>query len=211
MFLLHVLQIKGIGTLWESTGTTGPETANCPYLGPNAKAEFFAISGCDVVPTENTGVPGDGTFCGHWDEECMGNELMTGFLNSGTGENPLSRITVASLKDLGYVVDYTNVDSYTRNNLNANCLCNRRRSLTDRIHGDTHQLGLRIRGTQRRLLSDEVYNMAISYGKAILSKNQQFGSLFTKDGTDSEVLFVGDQVVSVFVEDNGAFFDVAVR
>ena len=32
------------------------------------------------------------------------NELMTGFL--GTGRNPLSRMTVAALQDLGYEVNY---------------------------------------------------------------------------------------------------------
>ena len=35
---------------------------------------------------------------------------MTGYLNSG--ENPLSALTVASLKDIGYVVDDTKADFF---------------------------------------------------------------------------------------------------
>ena len=41
----------------------------------------------------------------------MGNELMTGFLNQGS--NPLSAITSASLRDLGYVVNDAPSDPYT--------------------------------------------------------------------------------------------------
>jgi hypothetical protein len=35
---------------------------------------------------------------------------MTGFINSGT--NPLSRVTIGSLRDLGYSVNYTVADPY---------------------------------------------------------------------------------------------------
>lgn len=54
----------GIGTLWEFNGVTGPVTENCPYLGEASNQEWEAITGCPVIPTENDGEPGDGTFCG---------------------------------------------------------------------------------------------------------------------------------------------------
>jgi hypothetical protein len=41
----------------------------------------------------------------------MGNELMTGFLSAGT--NPLSAITSASMRDMGYVVNDAPSDAYT--------------------------------------------------------------------------------------------------
>jgi len=41
----------------------------------------------------------------------MGTELMTGFISSAS--NPLSRTTVASVRDLGYVVDLSQADPYT--------------------------------------------------------------------------------------------------
>jgi len=50
------------------------------------------------LPIENIGGPG--TAGGHWRESLLRNELMTGFLN--LGENPLSRITAGSMRDLGY-------------------------------------------------------------------------------------------------------------
>src|SRR5262249_24095573 len=48
----------------------------------------------------------------HWRESILANELMTGW--AGPGVNlPLSRITVASLADLGYVVNMNAADSFT--------------------------------------------------------------------------------------------------
>jgi Leishmanolysin len=198
----------GIGTLWSDRGVIGTDS-QCPYVGAKANAEFEDISGCSVVPTETDFGPG--TKCGHWDEDCMGSELMTGFLDSG--RNPISRITIATLDDLGYAVDYTKADSYTINDLNSNCQCRRRRTLLDMYHGETHQLGLRLPGAQRRKLSDEAYNTAVVYGKSILAENA-IGSLFKKGGAmdvNSEVNYVADQVVAVFVKENDAFFDVVVR
>jgi hypothetical protein len=40
-----------------------------------------------------------------------GVELMTGFIDPSS--NPLSRVTVASLADLGYTVSFAAVDAYT--------------------------------------------------------------------------------------------------
>jgi hypothetical protein len=68
------------------------------------------LGGTGNVPVENTG--GLGTRNGHWRETTFGNELMTGFLNSG--KNPLSRLTIASLRDLGYIVNLSVADPYKR-------------------------------------------------------------------------------------------------
>jgi len=54
----HVL---GVGTLWDDLGVAGLPSANCPYTGPNALAEYQAISGCTELPTEQTG--GSATRC----------------------------------------------------------------------------------------------------------------------------------------------------
>jgi hypothetical protein len=61
------------------------------------------------VPVENTGGPG--TADAHWRESVFGNELMTGFVDAGA--NPLSRVTVGSMGDLGYSVNLTDADPYT--------------------------------------------------------------------------------------------------
>lgn len=195
----------GIGTLWPVGSSF-----NCPYRGPKANNEFRKISGCSVVPTELDGSPG--TRCGHWDEECLGDELMTGF--AGRGNNPLSRITIAGLEDIGYTVDYRNAESFTRNDLNPNCVCRRRqRTLIDMIHGETHQLGLRLPDAHRRELSGEMLQVAMTYGKALLEKRKKaFASIFDnlKDKNNSAP-FVPADVVSVLVVEDGKFFDVVVR
>jgi len=97
----HVL---GIGTLWNVAPfgfdrTLLGGTPDAPYfLGDKANVFWNAEGGTEELPIE--GDFGPGTRFGHWDEGALNNELMTGFLN--LGENPLSRITAGSMKDLGY-------------------------------------------------------------------------------------------------------------
>lgn len=93
----HVL---GVGTLWNTGGKMlrqGPAT-NPYFTGRKANVFWNAEGGEFELPIENIGGPG--TAGGHWRESLLGNELMTGFIN--LGENPLSRITAGSMKDLGY-------------------------------------------------------------------------------------------------------------
>ena len=63
----------------------------------------------EEVPVANTG--GEGTRDGHWREATFGNELMTGLLN--TGNNPLSRLSIASVQDLGYEVNLDAADVFS--------------------------------------------------------------------------------------------------
>lgn len=111
--ILHeMLHVIGIGTIWQLTGNlTGAGTADPQFTGANATAEYNSIfSNTDPsVPVENTGGPG--TADGHFRETVFDNELMTGFLNAGR-PNPLSRITIGSLADIGYQVDLTQADAY---------------------------------------------------------------------------------------------------
>ncbi len=67
------------------------------------------------VPVENTGGPG--TRGGHWREAVFRNELMSGFI--ATPDNPISRMTVASLQDLGYDVNPDAAEPYALPNLMA--------------------------------------------------------------------------------------------
>jgi leishmanolysin/Big-like domain-containing protein len=111
----HVL---GFGTIWTDlnlladpslSGGTDPH-----FTGPQAIAAFNTVGGNTYVasakvPVENTG--GSGTADAHWRESVFGNELMTGFVESA--DNPLSRVTVASMADLGYTVNLAGADPYT--------------------------------------------------------------------------------------------------
>ena len=109
----HVL---GIGTIWSTKGLLNGASGNNPtFTGTNAKKEYGTLKGTGpaAVPVENTGGPG--TKNSHWRETVFRNELMTGFVSGPP--NPMSRLTVASLKDLGYVVDMTKAEAYALPNL----------------------------------------------------------------------------------------------
>ena len=60
------------------------------------------------VPVENNLLPG--TSDSHWRESTFGNELMTGYVN--TGGMPFSAMTIGSLSDIGYQVNLLAADPY---------------------------------------------------------------------------------------------------
>jgi hypothetical protein len=103
----HVL---GIGSLWRRKGLLAGEGTDDPrFTGSATLTEYQKLGGqSDGVPVENTGGPGTREV--HWREHDFGNELMTGFVNRA--HNPLSRVTAASLGDLGYQVDMDAADDY---------------------------------------------------------------------------------------------------
>lgn len=103
----HVL---GIGTLWnglvEGVGGQDPR-----YTGRVAMVEYGRLTGShpERVPVENDG--GDGSRDSHWRESVFRHELMSSAI--GGVNNPISRLTVACLIDLGYQVDLEAAESYT--------------------------------------------------------------------------------------------------
>jgi len=105
----HVL---GIGTLWSDLGLIQGSGSNNPeFTGANAMREYAALTNLpdpQFVPLANTG--GGGTREGHWRESVFDTELMTGYVD--IGQMPLSKLTVASLQDIGYQVDYNKADSF---------------------------------------------------------------------------------------------------
>ena len=99
----HVL---GIGTLWDDKGLYDGFSGQYAS-GTQAESEWRNIGCTGPLPVELDG--GQGTAGGHWDEVCLDHELMTGFR---TGNTPLSRITIASLADIGYTVNMGAADPY---------------------------------------------------------------------------------------------------
>ena len=101
--ILHEMgHVLGIGTVW-GLRVSGRGTSNPVFTGLTARGAWDAVVGGsgESVPVANTGGPG--TADAHWRESVFGNELMTGYLDSGS--NPLSAITVGSLSDIGYGVE----------------------------------------------------------------------------------------------------------
>jgi Leishmanolysin len=104
--------VVGLGTIWELKGLlSGAGTINPVFTGESAMREFATLIGADEptpVPVANTGGPG--TRDSHWRETIFANELMTGILNPGP--NPVSRITVAAMEDLGYSVSFDAAEDF---------------------------------------------------------------------------------------------------
>ncbi len=123
----HVL---GIGTLWNlalggfsrtcrqnTAPTPGDGSVDTYYNCAGGLAAFDSIGGTgytggNKVPVENTG--GAGTANGHWRESTFDNELMTGFVEAAGIQNPMSLLTVQSVEDLGYTVNYAARGAYAR-------------------------------------------------------------------------------------------------
>jgi hypothetical protein len=136
--MLHEMgHVIGFGSLWnigpisclQDTSSAG-DIQDTYFSCAGARAEFDSIGGTSYtgagqtvggnkVPVENCGnspyvapTCGASTVNGHWRETVFGNELMTGFLNSGA--NPLSVVSIAAQGDLGYAVNYAGADAYSR-------------------------------------------------------------------------------------------------
>jgi hypothetical protein len=95
----HVL---GFGTLWnfQRSLLVGAGTSDPLFVGHGANVFYGTLHASGEVPVENVGGPE--TVDTHWRESVFGNELMTGFI--GLGASPLSSVSTAAMKDLGYVV-----------------------------------------------------------------------------------------------------------
>jgi hypothetical protein len=116
--ILHEMgHVLGFGTIWTYqnllAGAVAQGGTDPHFVGSQANAAFDRIGGTNYtggakVPVENVGGPG--SIDGHWRESVFGNELMTSILNAGT--NPLSVLSVASMGDDGYTVNYAAADPY---------------------------------------------------------------------------------------------------
>ncbi len=109
--------VVGVGTVWDRKGLLqGAGTTNPTFTGAGAVTEYRALGGtAAAVPVEGTG--GAGTRDAHWRETVFANELMSGYISADG--NPLSRVTAASLGDLGYAVDLAAAEPYALPNLLA--------------------------------------------------------------------------------------------
>ncbi|HYV96696.1 MAG TPA: leishmanolysin-related zinc metalloendopeptidase, partial [Gemmatimonadaceae bacterium] len=117
--ILHEMgHVLGIGTMWGSLLEDAmPSASQDPiFTGANA---IWAMNNLGTgyagrpAPVENCvgrANCGSGTINSHWREGILARELMTGFVTSSGGLNPLSPLTAASLIDIGYVVDVAQSD-----------------------------------------------------------------------------------------------------
>jgi hypothetical protein len=104
---LHELgHVLGFGVVWqlnrdlvEDLGSTDPR-----FVGPRALAEYSALGRSGGIPVMTI----DGAWQPHW-ESAFFEEIMARIPDGA----PLSRMTIASMADVGYTVDLTAADPYT--------------------------------------------------------------------------------------------------
>lgn len=174
-----------------------------------ASEEYRALSGCDAaVPTETDG--GAGTACLHWDESCFQSELMTGF---NTGDQELSRVSIATLEDMGYVVDYSQAGPFSADMLDPSCVCSANAVQdADESFKATIEAGSTFHKDSRSLqASEQARQQAIDYGKARLKKKSsaysiELGNSYQRDGR----IYLADKVVVVLYFDGDDIKSVIV-
>jgi hypothetical protein len=107
----EMAHVVGLGSLWGALyqDLLGGDPADPRFEGLHAIAEWNVLGRTDTVPVEAGG--GAGTARSHWRESTFDTELMTGFLD--VGANPLSRLSIASLADMGFQVDLDQADPYS--------------------------------------------------------------------------------------------------
>lgn len=239
---LHEIgHILGIGTLWNfNTLITGSVAGgDIAYTGAQGCAKWREVTGCvtpNCPPVEMDG--GSGTAGGHWDEGDgtsftdsmnplgpdtmnplgLDHELMTGMVDNGNA--PISEITVGSLEDMGYTVDYGAADPYTppaafscsRRERERNLL--RGREPTVRyLDGDKKVRDLAQGGggggggekpktaaIRKPKLSAEGKTKAVNEGKRILKEARSQKKRMSAEEAD---LFVGEQYVDIIYEEPG--------
>lgn len=180
--------VMGFGSLWALLGLTD---VALNYLGAAAINIWNNEWGCiGTPPVETDGGPGRAG--GHWDEECLVNELMTGFIN--LEGNPLSALTIASMKDVGYEVDYSVAGNYDGSDTTC---CNGAPILSPDQPGKPE-------------LSATGRAQAVTYGKQVLSLNQRPPKVAGIGKEEDGLIYVGDKFTTVLFEENGILYDVFV-
>ena len=147
--MAHVL---GFGTIWSNLHLlTGAGTNDPTFTGANALAQWpvfataIGYSG-QPVPVEMCG--GAGTRDAHWREtiSCgsstpvFGAELMTGIIEAPGVPMPLSKMTIASMQDLGYQVDYSQADLFLGQLVARSATTAPATPLNEQLHGAIWQV-----------------------------------------------------------------------
>jgi len=110
LIILHEMgHVLGLGSYLNFQCGTNCENGDDSYTCPTASKEYRDIFG------SNTSIELDLDSCGHWSEGAFQNraksELMTPFFESGKYQ-PLSRVSIGALADLGYDVDLNAADPW---------------------------------------------------------------------------------------------------
>eukprot|EP00934_Nitzschia_sp_Nitz4_P005407 Nitzschia sp. Nitz4//scaffold314_size20990//12434//17650//NITZ4_008632-RA/size20990-augustus-gene-0.25-mRNA-1//-1//CDS//3329547473//5397//frame0 len=193
--ILHEMgHVLGLGGFWMYRGLINEITEENGrkkyiYNGQHAQAEWEALGCTDALPIE--GDFGEGTAGAHFDESCLGKELMTGFLMPNV-TSTISRITIASLEDLGYQVSYEQAGEFSIADLDLSVCCN-----------PSHRS---LRGKKARRpkkpLSRRLYEIAADAAAVELERMQfEKSTTMTEEGFE----YVGGSEIRMLMVEEGEF------
>ncbi len=186
--ILHEMgHVLGIGNLWKRNNLTDDD--NNYRVGTRATDVWNGDWGCVGTPPVEKDF-GNAAFV-HWDEECLGDELMTGFTSDE--DMPFSRLTLASLEDIGYAANYDAADDF--DGTDTACCTG----------------AIRPSSLNAPSLSGDGRDAAVLYGRKILSESQvsdDLAQLLEED--DTGLTYVGDRVVVVLYMEDGKIYEVFV-
>jgi hypothetical protein len=108
----HVL---GIGTLWENNGRNFVNRTDATYNANTYAGWAYGDLRRTYTPTAVpvTTNAGAGSDYSHWREQVFDTELMTHQAESSGTSMPLSQLTIATLRDIGWNVNYGPADAYS--------------------------------------------------------------------------------------------------
>ena len=214
--ILHELgHIIGVGSLWERMGLI--DTTKSEFTGANACREWQALTGCSSCPpVEDNGAAG--TLGKHWEEDgsttlkAMDHELMTGYVEGSNIFMPLSTITVGSIDDTGYQVDYSKADAY-----NNHPTCRRR---TSTLRGGYTSSDNNIRHLQPEHAKNDNSNRpelsavgkakAKAFGRSLLAKDRRFQRSYNGPSSttsiDAPQIDIGQTLSLVYKENDVIYF-----
>lgn len=144
------------------------------------------------------------------------------------GSNPLSRITIASLEDIGYPeVDYSTADAFELDDLHPDCQCRRRlQNSSYQQHGHVRLLGnitmisnttttTTTTTTNNLSLSTKLHRYALQWGNDRLREattkrlNAERRDLIQSQ-SDEKIVYVGDRGLFVLMLQGDSVYSVFV-
>ena len=182
----HVIGLNSY--VWRRLGRINE---NFEYTGEAAVNVWQNVWSCVGNPPVQTRiVNGVKKIVGHWQEECLVNELMTPFINSNA--NPLSKLTIGNIEDTGYEVNYGAADEYD----GSDTTC----CTPDNNNPPPNKPSL----------SESANNAAVVYGRNVLNESKLPSDQAEGNQEETGIVYVGDKLITILVEENGYLYDVHV-
>ncbi|KAG7369383.1 laminin G domain containing protein [Nitzschia inconspicua] len=191
--ILHEMgHVLGIGDLWDTFNLRNPDNK---FVGSSAISVWQNEYGCPGLPPIET-EGSFGTYFVHWEESTLQDELMTASYGS---LNPLSSLTIASLEDLGYTVDYAAANPYCPpSTASFSCTC----ATGVTSVSETEKVPPL---SEAGLLSAEEFGMSM-----LESAHRDCGEDGTVCSLDEGLLYVGDKIIIVLYQEEDRIYEVVV-